>query len=356
MTIQENNTNTQALTKPLNKVHHKWGYCTYEGLPEICIEYKGEELVGIVTGLSVQNFHIRLKDYPDYSLYANKGTGGGEWEEVKFINDTCTGLSDFGMERAIELMKKIYDFYHNSETGEFQDLRTPLLEAAERICLEFEDEHAEEYAAIYLRECMRNWDWHVNKRLIGEAKHLRGEKLRDDGRIATALAYNRKLVEDLNEAKRKYVFGTFEDYAKHTLHVDNPYDYVDKDSVCSDESIIGVDNYIVIIERKIQNVKTELDEARKLFFSELSDRIDPIISGEKDKERLSRQYLRENKITQKEHQQNVTRLKYSIAQIEEDKIMQLRNLLLAYAKDVLGLDNIFVQGYIYSITKYPPNY
>ena len=357
MTIQNNDPNTQQPSaKPLQKVHHKWGYCTYEGLPEIRIEYKGEALVGVVTGLHAQNFHIRLKDYPDYVLYANNGTRGGEWEKIKFINETCSGLSDFGMERAIELMKRIYDLYHDPETGEYQDLCTPLREAAERICLEFEDEHAEEYADIFLRERKRIWNWHVNKRLIGEARHLRGEKRRDDSRTADTLDENRELVENLNEAKRKYVFETLESFAKHSLHIDNPYDYVDKDSVCSGESIVGVDNYIVIIVRKLQNVTAKLDEAREFYFSELSDRIDPVISGEKDIKRLSRQYLRENKITQEEHLQYVAWLKYSIALIEEEKIMKLRNLLLEYAKSDLGLDNVFVQGYIYHITKYPSHH
>ncbi|GEM_PF-4106875 len=353
MTIQNNDTNTQQPSaKPLQKVHHKWGYCTYEGLPDICIEYKGEELCGVITGLHAQNFHIRLKDYPDYILYANKGSRGGEWEKVKFINDTCSGLSDFGMERAVELMKRIYDLYHDPKTGEYRDLRTPLLDAAERFRLEFEDKHAEEYATIYLRECKRVWNRHV-KRLVREARRLHGQKGRDDSRIAPELAGNRKLVEDLDEAKRKYMFETFEDYAKHTLNVDNPYDYVDKDCVCSRESIIGVDSYIVIIERKLQNVTVELDEARRSFYSKLSQRIDPIISVEKNITRLSRQYLRKNRITQKEHQRNLTWVKYRIAQIEEETIMRLRNMLLEYAKEVLGLDNVFVQGYIYHITRYP---
>ena len=42
-----------------------------------------------------------------------------------------------------------------------------------------------------------------------------------------------------------------------------------------------------------------------------------------------------------------------IAQIEEETIMRLRNMLLEYAKEVFGLDNVFVQGYIYHITRYP---
>ena len=357
MTIQNNDTNTECPSvKPLQKVHHKWGYCTYEGLPDIRIEYKGEELFGVVTGLHAQNFHIRLRDYPDYILYANRGSRGGEWEKVRFINDTCSGLSDFGLKRAVELMKRIYDLYHDPETGEYRDLCTPLREAAERICLEFEDDHAEEYADIYLRERKRVWDWHVNKRLVSEARHLHGEKWRDDGRIATALAEIRKRVEDLNEAKRKYVYETFEDYAKHTLHVDNPYEYVDKECVCSRESIIGVDNYISIIMRKLQNITAKLDEARALFFIKLSERIEPIIAEEKDIKRLSRQQLRDNQITQKEHQRHLTCLKYRMAQTAEETMIRLRNSLLEFAKDDIGLDNVFVQGYIYHITEYPSNY
>ena len=357
MTIQNNDTNTECPSvKPLQKVHHKWGYCTYEGLPDIRIEYKGEELFGVVTGLHAQNFHIRLRDYPDYILYANRGSRGGEWEKARFINDTCSGLSDFGLERAVELMKRIYDLYHDPETGEYRDLCTPLREAAERICLEFEDDHAEEYADIYLLERKRVWDWHVNKRLVIKARHLHGEKWRDDGRIATALAEIRKRVEDLNEAKRKYVYETFENYAKHTLHVDNPYDYVDKDCVCSRESIVGVDNYISIVVRKLQNVKADLDEARRVFYSKLSKKLDPIITEEKADKRQLRQYLRENTITPDAYLFFVTYLKYSIALTEEEKVMKLRNLLLDYAKDVLGLDNVFVQGYIYHITKHPTNH
>ena len=356
MTIQDNDNKTQQLpAKTLQKIHHKWGYCTYEGLPEIHLEYKGEELVGIVTGLSAQNFHIRLNDYPDLVLYANKGTRGGEWEMVRFINDTCSGLSESGMERAVELMKRIYDLYHDPETGEYRDLRTPLREAAKRFGLEFEDKHAEAYANIYLRECKRIWEWHVNKRLVGEARRLRGEKWRNDSRIEKALAENRKFVEDLNEDKRKYVFASFEDYARRTLHVGNPYDYVDKDFVCPRESILGVGDYIAIIKRKLQNVTAELDAARDFYYSKISAGIDPIIADEKDIQRLSRQCLRDNKITRQAHQQYVTYLKYSIALTEEEKVIRLRNLLLEYAKEQLGLDNVFVQGYIYQMTKYPSN-
>ena len=350
--IQDKN-QSKFISTRLKEVHHK-GYCTYEGVPDIEYMYKGEKLVGKISGLNKHNFYIQLCDYPNYRMAANRGSYDIEqWEKIDFINKTCSGLSEAGLERAIECMKKIYDMYHDPQTGVFRDFRKTLLDAGARLIREFEDTHADEYAELFLHENKRLWQFHVNKRIERERK-IRGNKVTESARVDESLTEIDKACHKLGEKCRSHVLGAFENYALEALQIDKPYNYVRADEICSEHfSVLSILLYSDVIERHLQPHICSLQAKQFDCTSKVNAEFEPRITCLNSEKLMYRHQLRLHKIENKEYMKRLAQLKCQRAKIEEQKVEKVRSLLYQYAKTQLNLDGIYLEGYIYHLTPYP---
>ena len=345
------NKNESSVLPKLKKVHHRY-YATYEGVPDIEYVYKGEKIIGVVSGLTDYDFHIQLKDYPNYLLHANKGYDDTKlFEKVVFINDSCTGLSEAGLERAIECMKKIYDMYHDPKTGAFRDYRETLFEIAGRFRQEFDDAHADEYAELFLRESKRVWQSHVRNRLEQEAKKVRGEKVKDAFGGDEALREIDKICHELGERRRSYVLNAFEKFALESIQIDNPYDYVKVDEICS--SYLSAHHCPEVVERYMQSYVQCLETMKYRYTIKINVEYEQQIDSLHHDKISYKHELKLKKIDNREYMKKLAQLRSRRAKIEEKKVEKVRELLLNYAKTALNIEGNYVEGYIYYLTPYP---
>lgn len=357
MSAQDENVIQEDERKPflpsrLKEVHHRWGYSTYEGVQDIEYIYKGEKLVGMISGLSVHNFHIQLRNYPNYMMAANKGSYDVEqWEKIVFINKTCSGLSEAGLERAIECMKKIYDMYHDPKTGDFRDYRKTLLDAAAQFGREFDEAHVDEYADIFLRESKRIWLFHVGERMNKESKIVRGKCYKAPvGNDASRIAIT-KDCDKLEEQRRNYIINAFEKYVLDTLQMDNPYDYVRMNEITPVYRFPR--NFPEVVERRLQDHIPKIQAMQFVYTNRVNAEYESRIDCLSSEKLTYRHKMRLKLICNKEYMKRLAQLKCQRAKIEEQKVEKVRNMLFHYAKAELNLEGACVEGYIYYLTPYP---
>ncbi len=144
---------------------------TYTGFEPIHVAYCGEDLVGIVEFAARNLIRVRLDSYPQtavlergVSVYTSVFMRGGYLQKD---DNGQVSLSESGRNVAIDLMKKLYELYHEPFKSQdqncnalcadtqmavsrcFRDVRTPLVQEIPKIQNRCKEKYKADFALLF---------------------------------------------------------------------------------------------------------------------------------------------------------------------------------------------------------------